>query len=50
MCDTLKMWTGWPTFLMAFVEGVLINATDDLARLIDSGELKKMVAGKSGAI
>ena len=35
----LKMWTGWPTFPMVFVRGVLIGGADDLARLIASGEL-----------
>lgn len=47
--NALKMWTGWPTFPMVFVKRVLIGGADDLARLIDSGELKKMVAGKSGS-
>jgi glutaredoxin-related protein len=36
----LKLWTGWPTFPMVFVKGVLIGGADDLARLIASGELK----------
>jgi glutaredoxin-related protein len=35
----LKLWTGWPTFPMVFVKGVLIGGADDLARLIASGEL-----------
>src|SRR6266852_1237883 len=35
----LKMWTGWPTFPMVFVKGVLIGGADDLARLIESGKL-----------
>ena len=29
----LKMWTGWSTFPMVFVDGVLIGGADDLARL-----------------
>jgi len=37
----LKMWTGWPTFPMIFVRGVLIGGAQDLERLITSGELKK---------
>ena len=37
----LKMWTGWPTFPMVFVKGVLIGGADDLARLIESGELAR---------
>jgi glutaredoxin-related protein len=38
----LKMWTGWPSFPMVFVQGVLIGGADDLKRLIDSGELAKL--------
>ena len=37
----LKMWTGWPTFPMIFVRGVLVGGAQDLERLINSGELKK---------
>ena len=37
----LKMWTGWPTFPMVFVKGVLVGGADDVARLIASGELGK---------
>jgi monothiol glutaredoxin len=37
----LKMWTGWPTFPMIFVKGTLIGGTQDLERLIASGELKR---------
>ena len=39
----LKMWTGWQTFPMVFVKGVLVGGASDLARLIASGELKKML-------
>jgi monothiol glutaredoxin len=35
----LKMWTGWPTFPMVFVKGVLVGGAEDLARLIESGAL-----------
>jgi glutaredoxin-related protein len=35
----LKMWTGWPTFPMVFVKGVLVGGADDLAKLIASGEV-----------
>lgn len=41
--NALKMWTGWPTFPMVFVKGMLVGGADDLARLIDSGELKRML-------
>ena len=35
----LKLWSGWPTFPMVFVKGVLIGGADDLVRLIEKGEL-----------
>ena len=41
--NALKMWSGWPTFPMVFVGGILVGGADDLDRLIDSGELKKML-------
>jgi glutaredoxin-related protein len=34
--NALKMWTGWPTFPMIFVDGVLIGGADDLAKLMAS--------------
>jgi monothiol glutaredoxin len=40
----LKIWSGWPTFPMIFVSGVLVGGFDDLKKLIDSGELKRMLA------
>ena len=30
----LKMWTGWPTFPMIFVDGVLIGGNSDLKKLL----------------
>jgi len=42
--NALKMWTGWPTFPMIFVKGVLIGGANDLQRLIDSGEFARVVA------
>ena len=41
--NALKMWTGWPTFPMVFVKGSLIGGSDDLAKLIASGELKRLL-------
>jgi glutaredoxin-related protein len=41
--NALKMWTGWPTFPMVFVKGSLIGGNTDLQRLIDSGELKRLL-------
>ena len=42
--NALKMWTGWPTFPMVFVKGSLVGGAEDLAALIQSGELKKLLA------
>ena len=42
--NALKMWTGWPTFPMIFVKGVLVGGATDLERLIDSGELARLLA------
>jgi monothiol glutaredoxin len=42
--NALKMWAGWPTMPMVFVRGVLVGGADDLSRLIDSGELKALLA------
>jgi monothiol glutaredoxin len=41
--NALKMWTGWPTFPMVFVKGQLVGGADDLAKLIQSGELKRLL-------
>lgn len=41
--NALKMWTGWPTFPMVFVKGTLVGGADDLRRLIESGELAKLL-------
>jgi glutaredoxin-related protein len=38
-----KMWTGWPTFPMIFVKQTFVGGFEDLKRLAESGELKKML-------
>jgi glutaredoxin-related protein len=43
--NALKMWTGWPTFPMVFVKGVLVGGAKELGALIDNGELARMLAG-----
>jgi monothiol glutaredoxin len=43
----LKMWTGWPTFPMVFVKGVLVGGASDLQRLIVSGELARLLTASS---
>jgi glutaredoxin-related protein len=42
--NALKLWTGWPTFPMVFVKGTLVGGADDLVRLIESGELARLLA------
>ena len=41
--NALKMWTGWPTFPMVFVKGQLIGGAEDLAQLIATGELQRLL-------
>ena len=41
--NALKMWTGWPTFPMIFVKGVLVGGANDLEKLIESGELARLL-------
>jgi monothiol glutaredoxin len=38
-----KLWTGWPTFPMVFVKGVLVGGADDVTALIRSGELATLL-------
>ena len=40
----LKIWSGWPTFPMIFVKGVLIGGAAEVQRLLDSGELARRLA------
>ena len=40
----LKMWTGWTTLPMVFVRGTLVGGASDLERLVQSGELQRMLA------
>lgn len=41
--NALKMWTGWPTFPMVFVRGMLVGGAQDLDRLVASGELQRLL-------
>ena len=45
--NALKMWTGWPTFPMIFVKGVLVGGAGELQRLVESGELARLVGTKA---
>jgi glutaredoxin-related protein len=40
----LKMWVGWPTFPLVFVKGTFVGGASDLARLIETGELGRLLA------
>ena len=42
----LKMWSGWPTLPMVFVNGTLVGGFQDLKKLVDSGEFTALVAPK----
>jgi glutaredoxin-related protein len=44
----LKMWTGWPTFPMIFIDGVLIGGFDDLARLDLEALKRRVIARRAG--
>ena len=41
--SALKMWSGWPTFPMVFVRGVLVGGCSEIVHLIQSGELKRLL-------
>ena len=42
--NALKMWSGWPTMPMVFIQGVLIGGATELQQLIDSGEFSRTLA------
>jgi glutaredoxin-related protein len=42
--NALKMWTGWPTFPMVFVKGSLVGGANDLEKLINTAEIKALLA------
>lgn len=44
--NALKMWSGWPTFPMVFVNGTLIGGANELSKLIESGELSRLLGDK----
>ncbi|MCM2287876.1 MAG: glutaredoxin [Sulfuritalea sp.] len=41
--NALKIWTGWPTFPMVFVNGILIGGASELKRLIGNGAFARMI-------
>jgi glutaredoxin-related protein len=46
--NALKLWTGWPTFPMVFVKGVLVGGAQELQGLMDQGELKRLLDQQPG--
>ncbi|MDO9280655.1 MAG: glutaredoxin [Pseudomonadota bacterium] len=40
----IKIWAGWPTFPMVFVNGALVGGASDLEAVRKAGELKAMIA------
>ncbi|HVZ35220.1 MAG TPA: glutaredoxin [Polyangiaceae bacterium] len=42
---SLKLWTGWSTFPMIFVRGILIGGYQDLERLLTTGEFERLLSG-----
>ena len=45
--NALKMWTGWPTFPMVFVKGILVGGANDVQKLIETGELAQLLGKKA---
>lgn len=45
--NALKMWTGWPTFPMVFVKGMLVGGASDLQNLVESGEFRRLLDAKA---
>jgi glutaredoxin-related protein len=37
----IKLWAGFPTFPMVFVDGVLVGGNSELVKLKDEGKLKR---------
>jgi glutaredoxin-related protein len=45
----LKIWSGWPTFPMIFVKGILVGGAADVQKLLDGGELSRRLAANGDA-
>lgn len=45
----LKMWTGWSTFPMIFIKGVLIGGAGDLETLLNKDELDRLLNSSAPA-
>ncbi|MGV7209873.1 glutaredoxin [Oxalobacteraceae bacterium A2-2] len=47
--SALKLWTGWPTFPMIFINGTLVGGAQELQKLVDQGEFARMVGARASA-
>jgi glutaredoxin-related protein len=45
--SALKLWTGWPTFPMVFVDGTLVGGASDVQALIADGGLGRMLSDRA---
>lgn len=43
----LKLWLGWPTFPLVFINGTFVGGASDLQKLIESGEFDRLLSGSS---
>ncbi len=43
----LKIWVGWSTFPLIFVNGTFIGGNSDMRKLHESGELKTLLAASA---
>lgn len=41
--NALKLWSGWPTFPMVFVKGVLVGGHAEVQALHERGDLRRML-------
>jgi len=46
----LKMWTGWPTFPMVFINGMFIGGYEETKALVESGEIKALLDNRPSAL
>lgn len=46
----LKMWTGWPTFPMVFVNGMFIGGYEETKALVESGEIKVLLDNRASVL
>lgn len=42
--NALKMWSGWKTFPMIFIQGQLIGGASDLKKFIENGSMESLIS------